>query len=240
MADFVLDVTQLYSRTFAACRSFSHVQNMQNSAKMRLAESPPGDFSDRLTFPPFSVLGEMFKSNLCGLRVNFSVEHFANAIGVCAQHLNNISERCTLLSKNVRRYGFILVQRLAFTFDLVQLYTRDRVLRNCHGVTSYGDAVRSQFLGLRATLSALLSGAVTLAESGTMNPRFGDPNVGYEVLVNQPFCCGDADTYPYILWKSIKLTLRDAVAPPLRNSLKLMFNIGDLAASEMAVRGVKI
>ncbi len=65
--------------------------------------------------------------------MNVTPEHFANAVGIGAQFLNNIGKRRTLLSHDVCRNGFINIQRFALNCDFVQINTRYRVLHSCHG-----------------------------------------------------------------------------------------------------------
>lgn len=187
----------------------SRIEDLQNSATVSLA-ALPDDFCGRLAFPPFSVsafFDEMFKRNHGGLRVNLTSEHFANSVGVCAQHLDDIRERCALLFENVCRYSFNLTQRLALVFNFVQMNARDRVYRDCHGRTSYGDAVCSSCdTLLRTTLCALISGAVTLAGSGTANLWPSTYNSLSQLPKNQPLtfvvhtnCCAFVITYNHIL-----------------------------------------
>lgn len=96
---------------------------------------------------------------------------------------------------------------LHHVLDLVQIDPRDRVFRNCHGVTSYGDAVRRQFKRLRTKLSALRRGAVTLAGSGIVTPRFGNSIVSYEELVKQPLFCRRVKFGFNILCETMWLTM---------------------------------
>ncbi|MCG7520867.1 hypothetical protein [Ruegeria sp. Ofav3-42] len=76
-----------------------------------------------------------------GVWMLFTPEHFANAVGVRSEHLNDVCKRYALLSVDVGCNSIIKIQRAPFDRNYVELDTCDRVFREmgetplgiCHG-----------------------------------------------------------------------------------------------------------
>lgn len=122
-----------------------------------------------LRFFIFLLGGQKSKRFHCRVGVNFTPEHFANSIGVGAQHENDIGEGVPLLSKDERGNRFIKGQRATLHHIIVEFDTRDSVsvvgvddaTHECHRkILSWHERLRmDSHIRPRPRLAALCFGA---------------------------------------------------------------------------------
>lgn len=120
------------------------------------------------------LAGQPAQGDLGGFGECLAPKHFADAVCVGAQHLNDIGEGDALMPQNMCGNGLFHSETFSFYCDIVE-FDPVGVAKICHGLSPLGNVVRRLLQGLRTCRAAFVRAAALLSGSRVSSPRSGLP-----------------------------------------------------------------